>query len=443
MPLNTSRISTVHFVSESVTLALLRDLETDRLLLRLHTIDDLEELHRLLYTDPEVAPAFAGKGYTLEESRERLSDKIWLNQHSGEQGWGYWSVFRREDRQLIGLVIFGHPERIYWSRPDEYKESPYTPLFTEIGYAFGRAYWGQGYATEAARAVLEYAFRDLRVSRFEIPWYKGPRNPRSFNVYRRLGFDIEGGLDVKNHDVLLTMDNTIPDLPPLAASPAPDVDDSLAAGPSQIELGEIQDLKSPDSIETERLLLRGIRPNDIEGISRLTNDNPHHLRFFGRVHSFDAFEGILRFAQASPQGARIRHSWAYDGLGSWEVVHKVDDSLLGHISLGPAARTYWMVFPDDANSPYARWEVDLVCVLDERYWDGGYEREASAAMIEHAFRKLKLPRIVNHLDAHDTRSFSLFESLGFTIDRNLHPHYGGFAATLANALLGPPPDSGP
>ena len=258
-------------------MALLRDLETDRLLLRLHTIDDLEELHRLLYADPEVAPAFAGKEYSLEESRERLSDKIWLNQHSGEQGWGYWSVFRREDRQLIGLVIFGHPERIYWTT-DQYRESPYVPLFTEIGYAFGRAYWGQGYATEAARAVLEYAFRDLRVSRFEIPWYKGPRNPRSFNVYRRLGFDIEGGLDVKDHDVLLTMDNTTPDLPPLAA----------------------------------------------------------------------------------------------------------------------------------------------------------YEREASAAMIEHAFRKLKLPRIVNHLDAHDTRSFSLFESLGFTIDRNLHPHYGGFAATLAH-----------
>ena len=102
-----------------------------------------------------------------------------------------------------------------------------------------------------------------------------------------------------------------------------------------------------------------------------------------------------------------------------------------------------MVFPDDPDSPYVRWEVDLACVLDEQYWDGGYEREASAAMIEHAFRKLKLPRIVNHLDAHDTRSFSLFESLGFTIDRNLHPHYGGFAATLANALLGPPPDSGP
>ena len=418
-------------------MALLRDLETDRLLLRLHTIDDLEGLHRLLYADPEVAPAFAGKLYTLEESRERLLEKIWLNQQSGEQGWGYWAVLRREDRQLIGLVIFGHPERIYWSRdlPDQYKESPYTPLFTEVGYAFGRAYWGQGYATEAARAVLEYAFRELRVSRFEIPWDKGPRNPRSFNVYRRLGVEIEGDLDVKDHDVLLTLDNKIPDLPPLEASPTPDVDDSAIAAPSQMELGRFKDLKSPESIETDRLLLRGIRPDDIERISALTNENPYHHRFFGRVHSFAAFEGILRFAQASPQGAKIRHSWAYDGLGSWAVVHKADDSLLGHISLGPAARTYWMVFPDAADSPYARWEVDLACVLDKQHWGSGYEREASEAMIEYAFMKMKLPQIVNHVDADDTRSIDLFESLGFTIDRNLHPGYGGLVATLPNNLL--------
>ena len=418
-------------------MGLLKDLETERLLLRLNTIDDLEEVHRLLYADPEVAPAFAGKVYTLEEVRERLSEKIWLNQHSGGQGWGYWSVIRREDQQLIGLVFFGHPERIYWSVdwPDLYKESPFVPLFTEIGYAFGRAYWGQGYATEAASVVLEYAFRELRVSHFEIPWFKGPRNPRSFNVYRRLGFDIKHEIDVRNHDILLTLDNRIPDLPSLATSPPPVEDDSFVAGSSQTALGQFNNLKSPDPIVTERLLLRGIKSDDIEGISSRTNQNHYHRKYFGRVHSFEIFAGILRFAQASPSGARIRQAYAYDGLGSWAVVQKADGSLLGYISLGPAARTYWMVFPDDVNSPYVRWEVDLVCVLDEQCWGRGYEREASEAMIEYAFRKMKLPRIVNHVDADDTRSNSLFKSLGFTIDRNLHPRYGGFVATLANDLL--------
>ena len=208
-------------------MALLRDLETDRLDLRLHAIDDLEELHRLLYADPEVAPPFAAKVFTLEESRDRLREKIWLNEHSGGQGWGYWSVVRREDRRLIGVMIFGHPERIYWSKDwaDLYTDSPHIPLFTEIGYAFGQAYWGQGYATEAAKTVLDYAFRELRVSRFEIPWYKGPRNPRSFNVYRRLGFDIKEDTNVAARDVMLTMDNYISDLPPLATTATPEPDE--------------------------------------------------------------------------------------------------------------------------------------------------------------------------------------------------------------------------
>ena len=231
-------------------MALLRDLETDRLLLKLHTMDDLEEVQRILYSAPEVARPFAGKGYTLDESRERLREKLWLNQHSGGQGWGYWSVFRRVDSQLIGVMIFGHPERIYWSVdwPHLYKDSPHIPLFTDVGYAFGRAYWGQGYATEGASAVLEYAFKELRVGRFDIPWYKGPRNPRSFNVYRRLGFNIKDEVDVKDHDFILTTDNPIPDLPPLAASTIPDVDDPILAEKSLTETGRLDNLRSLDSI---------------------------------------------------------------------------------------------------------------------------------------------------------------------------------------------------
>ena len=294
---------------------------------------------------------------------------------------------------------------------------------------------GTGVRYRSGKSRSRIRVQELRVRRFEIPWYKGPRNPRSFNLYRRLGFDIKDEIDVRNHDVLLTMDNGIPDLPPLAASRAPDDDDSFVSGSSQFELGQFNDLKSPDSIVTERLLLRGIKSDDIEEISSRTNQNPYNRKYFGRVHSFEIFDGILRFAQASPIGARIRHAYAYDGLGSWAVVQKADGSLLGHISLGPAARTYWMVFPEDVNSPYVRWEVDLVCVLDEQCWGRGYEREASEAMIEYAFRKMKLPRIVNHVDADDARSNSLFKSLGFTIDQNLHPRYGGFVATLANDLL--------
>ena len=398
---------------------------------------DLEELHRILYEDPEVAPSFAGKVYTAEETTQRIREKVWLNRHSGEQGWGYWSIVRREDDQLIGLVILGHPERIYWSTswPDSYRKTPYVPLFTEIGYALGRRYWGNGYATEAARAVLEYAFRDLRVNRFEIPWYKGPRNPRSFNVYRRLGFDVKGGVNVQDSDVLLTKDNHISGLTPLATLQPPDTDHSIDLDPEGQGTSGPNDLRSPVPLETDELVLRGIRSEDIEPISVLTNEDSYNVTSFGRVHSFGVYDRILRFAQESPVGARIRHGWADDGLGSWAVVRKSDNSVIGHVSLGPAARTYWIAFPGEADSPHARWENDLACVLAASSRDQYYEREACEVMIEYAFREMKLARIVNHLSADDAFSMGLARSLGFAIEENVHSRYGGHVATLVNTLL--------
>ena len=58
----------------------------------------------------------------------------------------------------------------------------------------------------------------------KIAWDKGPINPRSFNVYHRLGFEIKDEVDVNEHDVLLIKDNPIADLLSLAATPPPDFD---------------------------------------------------------------------------------------------------------------------------------------------------------------------------------------------------------------------------
>ena len=112
-----------------------------------------------------------------------------------------------------------------------------------------------------------------------------------------------------------------------------------------------------------------------------------------------------------------------------------DDSLIGHVSLGPAARTYWTLSREDPDSLYVPWEVDLVCVLDEPAWDQGYDVEACKAMLAHAFEDMRLARIVNHLDQDDLRAISLAEGLGFRVEPNQHPHYRGLVATLANTSL--------
>jgi RimJ/RimL family protein N-acetyltransferase len=67
-----------------------------------------------------------------------------------------------------------------WSEPDA----------PELGYWFGVAHWGQGFATEAARAVIDYTFEEFDVDQM----ISGARvvNPKSRNVLEKCGFQWSG-----------------------------------------------------------------------------------------------------------------------------------------------------------------------------------------------------------------------------------------------------------
>lgn len=81
----------------------------------------------------------------------------------------------------------------------------------EFGYWYGRQYWGQGYATEAARPVLRFAFEDLEAEQLTAGWFDD--NPASGAVLHKLGFTVTGttrakclarGAEVLSNRVLLT-----------------------------------------------------------------------------------------------------------------------------------------------------------------------------------------------------------------------------------------------
>lgn len=59
-----------------------------------------------------------------------------------------------------------------------------------LGYWIGTPYWGMGYCTEAARAILEYGFSKLKLNRIHASHMS--RNPASGNVMRKLGMTHEG-----------------------------------------------------------------------------------------------------------------------------------------------------------------------------------------------------------------------------------------------------------
>ena len=60
----------------------------------------------------------------------------------------------------------------------------------EFGYWFGKSYWGKGYATEAGRRVVAFAFDELNAERLRSGWFHD--NPKSGRVLEKLGFRLVG-----------------------------------------------------------------------------------------------------------------------------------------------------------------------------------------------------------------------------------------------------------
>lgn len=92
---------------------------------------------------------------------------------------GFWAVEERASGAFIGCVGITVP------RPD----LPFSPC-VEIGWRLARAYWGQGYALEAARGALGVGFERLALT--EIVSFTAVSNLKSEAVMKRLGMTPDG-----------------------------------------------------------------------------------------------------------------------------------------------------------------------------------------------------------------------------------------------------------
>lgn len=119
-------------------------LETKRLVLRPMLAADFDALH-LIFTDPKVMASF-GSGSLSHEQMEG-----WLQRnldHQNEFGYGLFSVILKSDGTFIGDCGLEQMEELGAA---------------ELDYDFRSEYWNQGYATEAAVAVRDYAFDVLQL----------------------------------------------------------------------------------------------------------------------------------------------------------------------------------------------------------------------------------------------------------------------------------------
>ncbi|MFB5762434.1 GNAT family N-acetyltransferase [Paenibacillus medicaginis] len=147
--------------------------ETDRLLLRYFELSDAsrvqdlagnEEVARTTLSIPHPYPDGAAEQWIVN-----------VRQFS-EKGERYaFAMVKKEDGLLIGTVSIGISKR---------------HNHAELGYWVGKPYWGQGYATEAARRILQFSFEELHLNRIFAAAII--TNPGSYQVMRKIGMKEEG-----------------------------------------------------------------------------------------------------------------------------------------------------------------------------------------------------------------------------------------------------------
>ena len=144
-------------------------IETDRLILR-QWVDADKPGFAALNGDPETMRFFP-KTLTADQSDE-LADK--MRDSITEDGYGFMAVELKASREFIGTIGLARP----------HFQAHFTPC-TEIGWRLHRDFWGKGYATEGARAMLNFAFEEVELS--EIVAFTSPLNIPSIRVMQRLG----------------------------------------------------------------------------------------------------------------------------------------------------------------------------------------------------------------------------------------------------------------
>ncbi|HEY8685371.1 MAG TPA: GNAT family N-acetyltransferase [Chloroflexota bacterium] len=173
-------------------------LVTERLLIRPFTLDDLDPIHRIL---AEVAPEVLHVAPTPQDVGTLEARRAWLEWSIANERelanllqppYGDRAVVRRADDVLVGacgfvpeLKPFGRLPSFPRAEGDPARFVPQVGLFWTIGQEYRR----NGYATEAGRAMIDYAFGTLRLA--QIVATTDDDNAASIGVMRKLGMRLE------------------------------------------------------------------------------------------------------------------------------------------------------------------------------------------------------------------------------------------------------------
>jgi len=172
-------------------------LESTRLIIRPFSMDDLHAIHQILDIELQDADFGSEGAKTLDERAQWLQWTIMGYEQFArlyQPPYGERAVVLKGTGQLIGACGYVPCLNQFEQLPAFSAKAGASPVeftTTEFGlfYAIAPAYQRQGYASEAAQAMMDYAFRELRLKR--IIATTSYENTASIGVMRKLGMRIE------------------------------------------------------------------------------------------------------------------------------------------------------------------------------------------------------------------------------------------------------------
>jgi ribosomal-protein-alanine N-acetyltransferase len=149
--------------------------DTGRTILREITLDDVDPFFEM-DSDPEVHRYL---GTQPIKNKDQVVDMIkYIRQQYVDNGIGRWAIVDKSTNQFIGWTGLKLVKDLINNQTNYY----------DLGYRLNRKYWGQGYATETARASLSYGFDKLNLN--EMIATVNCENAASNKVVEKLGFTL-------------------------------------------------------------------------------------------------------------------------------------------------------------------------------------------------------------------------------------------------------------
>jgi RimJ/RimL family protein N-acetyltransferase len=162
----------------------------------------------------------------------------------------------------------------------------------------------------------------------------------------------------------------------------------------------------PESLRTERLLLRPYGPEDEADMLALVTD-PEVMRFVG--------DGPATPERALAVFQKIFQLYEQGAWGIWAVEELASGRYSGSAEIKPCREEGWK---DD-------WEV--VYILAQRAWKQGYATEIGRELLRYGFERLELPRVIATVDYDNAVSIRVLEKIGMRFLAEAHDEIGAYA----------------